>query len=412
MAETRTIAFDLNDPAVIANPYPHYAWLRDEAPVHHSTTLDVWLLSRHDDVAMALRDSTRFSSDLYAAEDFSNNPFNPGMSLPRWLTRAVQHLPPVRTLLTSDPPQHTRLRKKVSRAFAPRRIAALEPRIRDITERLVDDLLAHGKGGATDVTRDLAQPLPTLVIAELMGIPSQRRADFQRWSDGLVNGLLTGGDLRRMMVSAIRILAYFTRVVRQRRRRPGDDLISLLITPDADGTLSTVELVNFCILLLIGGHETTTNLISNAVAALLDRPQLWQRLSQDPELAPAAVEETLRYDGPAQSLLRITTTEVTLHGVTIPAGARVLPLLGAANRDPRHWDDPENFRLDRNRHDHIAFGIGMHYCIANALARMEGRIALEILARRAPHLTSAGEPVRIPSPVLRGLRSLPVHIGT
>lgn len=411
MAETSTAAFDLNDPAVIANPYPHYAWLRDEAPVHHSPSPDLWILSRYEDVAMAVRDAARFSSDLDAAEDFSDNPFNPGMSPPRWLTWIADRLPPVRTLLTSDPPQHTRLRKKVSRAFTPRRMANWEARIREITDRLTNELLARAAAGeAVDLVRDLASPLPTIVIAELMGIPVDRQDDFKRWSDHLVNGLLTGGDTRRMITSALAISTYFARTVRRRRRHPGDDLISLLVTPDADGTLSTLELINFCILLLVAGNETTTNLVANTVLALLDRPELWQRLAEEPELAPAAIEEGLRFDSPGQGLLRITKTDVALHGVTIPAGARVLPLLGSANRDPGHWEDPDEFRLDRNRNDHIAFGSGIHFCIGNALARMESRVALETLARRAPHLVSAGDPVRIPSPVLRGLRSLPVRI--
>ncbi|NNH72557.1 cytochrome P450 [Nocardia uniformis] len=410
MADITTATFDLNDPAVIADPYPHYRWLRDEAPVHHTSAPDLWLLSRYDDVVMALRDNVRFSSDLYAAEDFSDNPFNPGQQLPRWVTWLVNRLPPVRTLLTSDPPQHTRFRKKVSRAFAPRRMSALEPRIREITEGLVAELLARAaRGERVDLVRDLAGPLPTVVIAELLGIPAERRDDFKRWSDDLTDGLLTGGNTRRMVTSAIAIRVFFGRTIRRRRRHPGDDLISLLITPDADGRLNLFDLVNFCILLLVGGHETTTNLISNAVLALLDRPDLWQQLTEDPAGAATVVEEALRYDGPAQNLLRITTTDVTLHGVTIPAGARVLPLLGSANRDPRHWDSPDDFRLDRNRNDHIAFGIGIHYCIANALARMEAAIALEILAARVPGLTRAGEPVRIPSPVLRGLRSLPMN---
>ncbi|ROO86941.1 cytochrome P450 [Actinocorallia herbida] len=394
-------AFDLNDPDFIANPYPVYAWLRDVAPVHYGTTNDLWLVSRHDDVLAVLRDARRFSSDLGNADD---NPFNPALRSPRALSRLLDRLPPARTLLTSDPPDHTQLRRKVAKAFTPRRIAALEPRIRQIAEQLVDDLDG-------DLVRDLASPLPTIVIAEMMGIPAARRDDFKRWSDELVDGLLTGGSRLKMARSAIAISWFFARTVRSRRRSPGDDLISLLTTRDQDGDALTLgELVNFCILLLVAGNETTTNLISNAMLALFDRPDLWRRLGEDPGLASAAVEETLRYDGPAQGLLRITTTEVVIGDVTIPQGARVLPLLGAANRDPRHWADPDAFRLDRPSNDHIAFGSGIHYCIGTALARLEARVTLETLARRHPHLAPAGPPTRIQSPVLRGLRTLPVTV--
>ncbi len=399
--------FDLNDPAVIADPYPHYARLRDTAPVYHSNDPDLWILSRHDDVAVAVRDAQRFSSDLGTASRFDDNPFNPTMKIPHRLAGALGRVVPLRTLLTSDPPEHTVLRRKVSRAFTPRRIAAWEPRIRQIAEHLVDDIAA--KAGPGDLVTDLASPLPTIVIAEMMGIPADRHDDFKRWSDNLVNGLLTGGSLTKMLASAAEISLFFARTVRKRRRNPGDDLVSLLITGDNDA-LSLAELINFCVLLLVAGNETTTNLISNAMLALFERPDLWRQITADPALAAAAVEETLRFDGPGQGLLRITTTDVTVGGTTIPAGARVLPLIGSANRDLRHWEDPDEFRLDRESNEHLAFGSGIHFCIGNALARMESRAAIEMLARRLPHLAPGGTPTRIAGPVLRGLRPLPVVV--
>ncbi|MET8648986.1 cytochrome P450 [Nocardia aurea] len=405
--------FDLNDPAVIADPYPHYAWLREQAPVYHSTAPDLWILSRYDDVATAVRDASRFSSDLGTAAEFTDNPFSPGMRLPRRLAGIVDRVVPVRTLLTSDPPDHTRLRKKVSRAFTPRRITLWEARINEIADDLVDDLvLASKRGESVDLVRDLASPLPTAVIAEMMGIPAHRHPQFKRWSDNLVDGLLTDGSTPRMLAAAVGIAGFFARVVRDRRRNPGDDLISLLVTPDADGdALSLVELIQFCVLLLVAGNETTTNLVSNAVLALLDRPDLWHAIVADPELAGAAVEEAVRYDSPGQGLLRIARSDTVLNGITIPAGARVLPLIGSANRDPRHWDDPDEFRLDRSRNDHLAYGIGIHFCLGSALARIEAKAALRALAARTPHLAHAEPLARIPSPVLRGLRSLPIHIG-
>jgi cytochrome P450 len=408
---TRT-HFDLNDPAVIADPYPHYAWLRDEAPVYHSADPDLWVLSRNEDVRVAVRDAKRFSSDLNNASRFDDNPFNPTMKFPRRLAAVVGRIVPLRTLLTSDPPDHTQLRQKVSRAFTPRRIDAWEPRIRSIAERLVGDIAAKANDEPIDLVSDLASPLPTIVIAEMMGIPSHRHDDFKRWSDNLVNGLLTGGSKGRMLTSAVEISWFFARTVRTRRRNPGDDLVSLLIARDGDAdALSLVELIKFCVLLLVAGNETTTNLVSNAMLALLDRPDVWQQVTVDPSLASAAVEEALRFDGPGQGLLRVAITDIAIGGSTIPAGARVLPLIGSANRDPRHWDDPDEFRFDRKSNEHIAFGSGIHFCIGNALARIESRAAIEMLARRLPHLARAGTPTRIASPVLRGLRSLPVVVA-
>lgn len=404
---TRTY-FDLNDPAVIADPYPHYARLRDHAPVYHCPDPDLWILSRHDDVVAAVRDAKRFSSDPGV---FDDNPFNPAMKVPHRVAAVLGRVAPIRTVLTSDPPEHTQLRRKVSRAFTPRRITAWEPRIRDIAEHLVDDIAANADDEPIDLVADLASPLPTIVIAEMMGIPADRHNDFKRWSDNLVNGLLTGGSMTKMLISAAEIIWFFAQTVRSRRRNPGDDLVSLLIAGDRDtDALSLIELISFCVLLLVAGNETTTNLISNAMLALLDRPDLWQQITADPTLAAAAVEETLRFDGPGQGLLRIAITDIAIGDTTIPGGARVLPLIGSANRDPRHWDDPDKFRLDRNSNEHIAFGSGIHFCIGNALARIEGRAAIEILALRLPGLARAGTPTRIASPVLRGHRSLPVVI--
>jgi cytochrome P450 len=404
--------FDLNDPTVIADPYPHYAWLRDEAPVYHSADPDLWVLSRHDDVAVAVRDANRFCSDLSKASRFDDNPFNPTMKVPRGLAAALGRIVPFRTLLTSDPPEHTQLRHKVSRAFTPRRIDAWEPRIRAIAERLVNDIAAKASDEPIDLVSNLASPLPTIVIAEMMGIPAERHDDFKRWSDNLVNGLLTGGGNIKMLTSAVAVSWFFARTVRARRRNPGDDLVSLLIADDRDAAaLTLVELIKFCVLLLVAGNETTTNLVSNAMLALLDRPDLWQQITIDPTLASAAVEEALRFDGPGQGLLRVAATDITIGDSTIPAGARVLPLIGSANRDGRHWDDPDEFRLDRKSNEHIAFGSGIHFCLGNALARIESRAAIEMLARGLPHLARAGTPTRIASPVLRGLRSLPVVVA-
>jgi cytochrome P450 len=401
--------FDLDDPSFIADPYPVYARLRDEAPVHHLPRPDLWVVSRHDDVLAALREPVTFSSDLNSlARDLKVDPFNPSIRVPRGLTAVAARIPWVRVLLTSDPPEHTVLRRKVSRAFTPKTIAAWEPRVREIAEGLVDGLVASGTARPVDLVRGLASPLPTAVIAEMMGVPLDRQDDFKRWSDNLVGGLVMRGSIRKMLTSGVEISAFFARMIRRRRRRPGDDLISVLLTGGSEA-LTAPELVTFCVLLLVAGNETTTNLVSNGVVALFDHPDVRSRLEDDPTLAPAVVEETLRYDGPAQGLIRATTTDVTIAGTTIPSGSKVLLLVGSANRDPHHWSDPDRFVLDRQPLDHLDFGSGIHLCIGAALARLEGRVALETLFRRT-RLAPGGTPARVESPVLRGLRSLPVTV--
>jgi cytochrome P450 len=402
--------FDLNAPAVIADPYPFYERLRDEAPVLHLADLDLWVLSRYEDVERVLRDAASFSSDLAGlAKGMRVNPFHPGARIPR-ATALAFRLPRLRVLLTSDAPEHTVLRRKVSRAFTPRTMASWEPRIRSIAEKLVDDLASKGPG-PVDLVAHLASPLPTTVIAELMGIPPERHRDFKRWSDNLVNALVANGSRLRFVASLTEISQFFAGAVRQRRKQPGDDLVSVLVTGDPENRLNTLELILFCILLLVAGNETTTNLVANAMLALFARPELLRKLEADPTLAAAVIEETLRYDSPGQGLIRVTTVDVTFGAVTIPAGSKVLPLVGSANRDPRHWRDPADFLPGREPNDHLGFGAGVHFCIGSALARLEGTVALETLARRLSDLSPAGEPERITSPVLRGLRSLPVNFA-
>ncbi|MFC9898002.1 cytochrome P450 [Nocardia sp. NPDC127579] len=399
-----TGTFDLNSPDTIADPYPSYAWLREHAPVYHSVDPDLWIVSRYDDVRAVVRDSRRFSSAVAA---IGSDPFNPTAS--PWLSAVLSRLPAARVLLTSDPPDHTMLRRKVSRAFVPRRIMEWEPRIREVAADLVEQMSTDPN---PDLVRDLAAPLPAIIIAEMLGVPAQRRHDFKRWSDALIDGLLTGGSRTAMMRGAAAISWFFYRTIRQRRRAPDDDLISTLIAGEGEDALSTAEIVNFCILLLVAGHETTTNLISNAALALFERPDLRARVHAEPELAAAVVTETLRFDGPAQALLRVADTDIDLGESTVPAGSYILPLLGAANRDPRRFADPDEFRLDRaEAGEHLAFGAGIHFCLGSALARMEATAAIEELMRRAPALTPSGAPERIASPVLRGLRSQPVRLG-
>jgi hypothetical protein len=370
----------------------------------------MWVLSRHADVTAALRDPVTFSSDLGGlAKGLTINPFNPAMKVPRPLAAVAARIPWLRVLLTSDPPEHTVLRRKVTKSFTPRMIAAWQPRIREITERLVARLFTAERSGQADLVRDLASPLPTTVIAEMMGIPPERQGDFKRWSDNLVGGLVGRGSIARLATSAVEISRFFARVVRDRRSRPGDDLISSLVASDDEDRLNVMEVITFCVLLLVAGNETTTNLIANATLALFEHPGAQRELEADPSLAPAVVEETLRYDNPGQGLIRVTTADVTIGSSTIPGGSDVLTMIGSANRDPRHWVGPDRFELDRRPNDHLGFGTGIHLCIGAPLARLEGRVALETLFRQLRKVAPLGEPVRINSPVLRGLRSLPVE---
>ena len=405
------VSFDLRDPAFLADPYPFYAELRDRAPVHYLADRDLWVLSRHADVVAALRDPQRFSSDAEAmASGRTTNPFKPADGAPAALLAALRNLPGFRVLLTTDPPEHTRLRRMVTKPFAPRAIAAWEPRVRAICEQLVDDLLASDDD-SRDVVGQLAWPLPVVVIAELLGIPAERAGDFKRWSDDLIGALVGSLEASAAAGSALQIFGFFCEILEQRRAHPGDDLISVLVANSGDQeALTPIELVAFCILLLVAGNETTTNLIANAVLALSVNPDVRGELAHHPDLVSAAVEETLRYDSPAQAVMRATPTEVTVDGAPIPAGSQVLLLLGSANRDPGHWPDPDTFRLDRDPNDHLGFGTGIHVCLGAPLARLESRIALETLLGRTSGLAVRGEPDRFDSPVLRGLRSLPITV--
>ncbi|WP_067542516.1 cytochrome P450 [Nocardia crassostreae] len=327
--------FDLDDPAFILDPYPYYAWLRETAPVHPATTPGMWIVSRYDDVNAVLRDPHLFSSRRDRTEVAANDL---GSGASRLLSALIRRRMP-RTVVTVDPPEHAALRKKVGRVFTPRRIEEWENRIRVNAEDLVDRMIAAAADGTpVDLVAALARPLPTMVFTELMNIPPRRRADFRRWSDRLIGGLRENGSAR-VVTGGLAVGAYTTGLVRRRRQHPGEDPISILLTAGDSDAPTTTDLVIFCILLLVDGNTPTTDLMTNTVLALLDN-DLWYRLAEDPKQAGAAIEETLRYDNPAQALLRTVTTETTLHGVPLPAGSRVLALLGSANRDPRHWEAP------------------------------------------------------------------------
>lgn len=388
--------YDPFDPDVLEDPYPSYAWLRDQAPAYHVAEHDVWVLSRYDDVVRALRNPDVFSS-------------NQGVSYERR---------PVPMLIAMDPPDHTRLRRLVARHFTPRAIDDWRPRIEQIVDRMLDDAFAAGE---IDFAKAVAEPLPVTVIAEVMGIPIERKADFRRWSDATID--TTGGVISpENEMTIMEFALYCLELVGERREslaagEQTDDLVTVLFgeTPDGDH-LSDAELVSFLVLLIVAGNETTTNLIANAANDLLDRPEVWERVVADPTTIPALVEESLRWVSPVQGLYRNTLAPYDVGGVTIPADSKVLMLYASANRDERHWPDADTFSLDRyplgtQQADHVAFGNGIHLCLGAHLARLEAIVLVEQLVARLASMERTGPVIRGRNPSIRSLRSLPVRLA-
>jgi len=392
-------------PGFQSNPYATYARLRAEDPVHYveTPTFCSFIVTRYDDVVAVLRDPA-YSAEKFPERMIADAIAGPDQSFAA-LGRAVSGM-----MLIKDPPDHTRLRALVSKAFTPRVVEGLRARVEGIADELLD--LAAAAGGM-DAIRDFAAPLPVIVIAELLGVPAQDREKFKRWSDELVpflDGTLRDAGLVVAAHAAQALEAYFREFIHARRKDPRNDLMSGLIAAhERDDALSEVELVATAILLLSAGHETTTNLLGNGLLALLRHPEERARLGREPSLARNAVEELLRYDSPVQLTSRVPKREVILRGRRIPKEVEVNLVLAAANRDPLQFPDPDRLDLARLDNHHVAFGQGPHFCLGAPLARVEAQIALPRLLERFPALSAAGEESRRPGLVLRGLRALPVH---
>ena len=393
--------FSFFDVELMQDPYPYFAEMRERAPLLWNPQLQVHLVTRHEDVAYALKHPALFSSTA---------PRLGGQTID--VVGTILGRPTVPALINTDPPVHTRMRSIVSRAFTPKQISALEPRVRELSRGLVRELSAHAE---FDVMEGLATPLPIIVIAEMLGIEPARRRDFKRWSDTLISMGAAGGPGPDALRDGQEMHAYMTRVAEERRLKPQGDLISLLVQGAEDQTLSAEEITAFALLLMLAGNETATHLIGNALHALLRHPEQLRWLVEHPEACPAVIEETLRYESPVVSILRRTTSEVELSGGKLPADSMVVLVVSAANRDPRRFPEPDRFDPQRDTQGLLSFGHGLHYCLGAPLARLEAPLVLRELLERMPRLTLAprqqGQAIYPASFAVRGPRSLWLQQG-
>jgi cytochrome P450 len=385
------------------NPYPLYWMLRRFKPVLNIDRYNLWFVSRYDEVKRVLSDYETFSSDLRRA-------FSPEDNLD------AQHRA---SLILSDPPIHTKLRNLVSKAFTPRAVANLEPRIEQLTHELIDQVADEGR---MDLVQDLAYPLPVMVIAEMLGIPPEDRAQFKVWSDQVVrssNQVFTDPDEARSQreadmppVMAPGMGPYFKEIIAQRRADPQDDLISGLVAVEMDGErLSEWDLLDFCSLLLVAGNVTTTNLIGNAMLLFLKHRDALAAIQEDRKLLPGAIEEVLRYRSPVQFMFRVSVKETEMGGRLVPPGQRVFALIGSANRDEEKFPQANRFDILRKPNPHIAFGHGIHYCLGAPLARLEANVALNVMLERLTNFKRVGVAPLPPSEgvILNGVSTLPLR---
>lgn len=391
---TGAITDELLGSAAAADPYPIYAGLREHAPVHWSERHRAWLVTRYADVAAAFADKALSNDRVRPVLERRRAAGEPDAA-PGAGERVLAMM--ADWMVVTDPPAHTRLRRLAAGAFKGQRISAMDARITALVDELLDGLM--GRTGPLDLIAEVAYPLPATVIATMLGAAPEDRDRFREWSDELaLVAFGAGGDARadrheRALAGLREMDAYFRELVARRRAEPGEDMLSALIA-GREGTdaLDDDELVGMCALLLFAGHETTTNSIANGTLALLRHPEQLARLRAEPELRDAAVEELLRYDGPIKVLNRWVVGETSLGGRTISPGERVHLVLGAANRDPERFADPDVLDLARSPNPHIAFGKGIHACIGAQLARTETRIAIARIVERLPRLELAAEP--------------------
>ncbi len=400
--------FDPFDPRWSSDPFSLYADLRDRAPIHKND-LGFWVVSRHADCLAILRDKRASSDSLNVAVERMPQGFRTPIAEEDPVAAAMLEMRP---FLFRDPPDHTRLRGLVSKAFTPRVVESLRTR----TQEVVDELLAAAmEADEVDLLEEFAYPLPVRIICDLLGVPLADQDRFKMWSGALARGLdpdflLTPEVIAARNESVLQFSQYFFELLAERRRNPGDDLLSRLVQAEDGGTvLSEPEMLSTCILLLVAGHETTVNLIAGGVLALLRHPDQCDRFRADPELTRSGVEEMLRYVSPVQLTGRALTEDCEFGGVEFASGDFVMLLLASANRDPEQFDQPERFDIARNPNNHLGFGFGIHHCLGAPLARMEAQVALVSLVRQAPKLVLAVDDVSYKTNiVLRGMESVPV----
>ncbi len=387
------------------NPYPYFHEVRANDPMHWSEQWDAWLLTRYDDVALALRDWERFSSSGKSRRTMR--------AFPRELRQALEPLEENFStgLINSDPPAHTRLRKLLARIFVPREIKKLRPHIQSIVDGLIDAVT--DKGGM-DLAQDFAYLLPTTIIAQMMGVPVKDRERFNAWADN-INAIHTS---RRAMAdrfmnaqdNLLEMQDYFRRLYAQRKDDPRDDVLTRLAEADEDGDrFDEGELLATTVTLLMAGYETTISLISTGMLWLMRNPEQLEMLKADPSLITSTVEELLRYDSPVQRQLRVVSEDIELDGKRLKKGDLAACMIGAANRDPAQFPDPDRLDIRREDNKHVAFGYGIHFCLGGPLARVEGDVAISTLLRRLPNIRLADEPpVWEENVLLRTLQTLPV----
>ncbi|MET8780561.1 cytochrome P450 [Streptomyces sp. NPDC049097] len=406
MAARSDLAFDPWDPAFLADPYPAYAELRERGRVQYYEPTGQWLVAHHADVSALLRDRRlgRTYQHRFTHEEFGR-------------TAPPPEHEPFHTLndhgmLDLEPPDHTRIRRLVSKAFTPRTVERLGPYVQGLAGELVSRLVARGGG---DLLKDVAEPLPVAVIAEMLGIPEADRDRLRPWSAdicGMYELHPSGESAQRAVRASVEFSAYLRELIEQRRKEPGEDLISGLIAAHDEGDrLTEQEMISTCVLLLNAGHEATVNSTVNGWWALFRHPDQLAALRADHSLVPTAVEELMRYDTPLQLFERWVLDEIEIDGTVVPRGAEIAMLFGSANHDPAVFDAPERLDLTRRDNPHISFSAGIHYCIGAPLARIELAASMTALLEKAPTLRLAAEPQRKPNFVIRGLEGLSVEIG-
>ena len=383
------------DPLIqLDDPYPVYRQLRDEAPAHYHARRDLWTLSRWDDVAAAAKDWETFSSSVGGRGNDVDDTY--------------QLFLPAGDLPAADPPLHTRLRGALRLAFSPSALKVrFEPAVREQVRGLVDRFV---KAGGGDFAWDLARPLPATTMFAWFGFPEDDHEQLLAWFGDLVERTQGESALPTVALAARdRLQAYVRDIAAERRTVPSDDLMTHLVRAEGTGELTSDELLGSSLLMFVAGITTTSGLLSNSLYHLASRDAVRDTMGVDPTTIPVAVEELLRFDGPIQALARTTIRPVELHGTTIPEGARVVLLWGSADRDERHWPDPDTIDISRPQIRHVAFGDGIHHCLGAPLARLEARIVFEELLPRIPAWSVSGPIVRLRTPTDRGLERLPIE---